>query len=183
MPLSKIISESVDLSDNFNFTGQLQQNGAGIGGDLTPSFYAELSSVQNTSDASDTKIQFNSEIYDTDNAYDTSTYRFTVPSGKAGKYFIFTGTSIYGSVVYSVYDSYLKVYKNGSVFLAEQHYEHDSSPNGSASQHIGRVMDLAVGDYIEVYNYTDTNGGNPQLMGSSGGTNNSTYFGAFKMLI
>jgi len=155
---------------------------ASAGGDNTPSFYAELSSTQNTTDITDTKIQFNSEILDTDSAYDNSTnYRFTVPSGKGGKYFVFTGLSIYGSVAYSVYDSYLKIYKNGSVFLSEQHYEHDGTPNGSVSFHIGRVMDLSAGDYLEVYNYCDVNGGNPQVIGGTG-SSNTAYFGAYKLI-
>ena len=33
MAFSKIIAESMDLTDAYNFTGTLQQNGAGIGGD------------------------------------------------------------------------------------------------------------------------------------------------------
>ena len=155
---------------------------SGVGGDMTPAFYAEASANQNTTDASYTKIQFATEILDTDSAYDNSTnYRFTVPSGEGGKYFVFTGLTVYGSVAYSVYDSYLKVYKNGSHFLTEQHYEHDGSPNGSASFHIGRVMDLSAGDYLEVYNYTDVNGGNPAIQGGTG-SNNCTYFGAYKMI-
>ena len=32
MAFSKIIAESMDLSDSYNFTGTLQQNGASIGG-------------------------------------------------------------------------------------------------------------------------------------------------------
>jgi hypothetical protein len=155
---------------------------SGVGGDNTPAFYAELSASQTIGDAGDVKVQFNTEILDTDSAYDNSTnYRFTVPSGEGGKYFVFTGLTVYGSVAYSVFDTYLKVYKNGSVFLSEQHYEHDSTPNGSASFHIGRVMDLSAGDYLEVYNYCDVNGGNPVLQGGTGNSNN-TYFGAYKLI-
>jgi len=153
------------------------------GGNMTPAFYAERSTVQNTTDATDTKIQFDSEILDTNSAYDNSTnYRFTVPSGEGGKYFVFTGLTLYGFIAYSVYDTYLKVYKNGSVFLAEQHYEHDSTPNGSASFHIGRVMDLSAGDYLEVYNFCDVNGGYPQIFGGTG-VSNGTYFGAYKLIL
>ena len=51
----------------------------------TPAFYAHLSSNQTIGTASYTKVQFDTELFDTDNAYDNSTnYRFTVPSGKAG---------------------------------------------------------------------------------------------------
>ena len=48
----------------------------------TPSFYAALTSNQTISDNTITKIQFNTEVWDTDSAYDNSTnYRFTVPGG------------------------------------------------------------------------------------------------------
>ena len=154
-----------------------------IGGDMTPAFYAELSATQDITDATYEKINFNTEILDTDSAYDNSSnYRFTVPSGEGGKYFIFTGTTIYGSVAYSVYDDYLRIYKNGSVFLTEQHYEHDGSPNGSASFHIGRVMNLSAGDYLEVYLYGDVNGGHVDVQGGTAGSN-CTYFGGYKMLV
>ena len=154
-----------------------------IGGDMTPAFYAELSATQDITDATYEKINFNTEILDTDSAYDNSSnYRFTVPSGEGGKYFIFTGTTIYGSVAYSVYDAYLKVYKNGSHHMTEQHYEHDGSPNGSASFHMGRVMNLSAGDYLEVYLYCDVNGGHVDVQGGTG-SSNCTYFGGYKMLV
>ena len=154
-----------------------------IGGDMTPAFYAELSAGQDITDATYEKINFNTEILDTDSAYDNSSnYRFTVPSGEGGKYFIFTGTTIYGSVAYSVYDAYLKVYKNGSHHMTEQHYEHDGSPNGSASFHMGRVMNLSAGDYLEVYLYCDVNGGHVDVQGGTG-SSNCTYFGGYKMLV
>ena len=154
-----------------------------IGGDMTPAFYAELSAGQDITDANYEKINFNTEILDTDSAYDNSSnYRFTVPSGEGGKYFIFTGTTIYGSVAYSVYDAYLKVYKNGSHHMTEQHYEHDGSPNGSASFHMGRVMNLSAGDYLEVYLYCDVNGGHVDVQGGTG-SSNCTYFGGYKMLV
>jgi hypothetical protein len=60
-------------------------------GDNTPAFMARLSSAQ-TGISSDTwtKVTMDSEIYDTDSAYDHSTnYRFTVPSGEGGKYLIY----------------------------------------------------------------------------------------------
>ena len=154
-----------------------------IGGDMTPAFYAELSAGQDITDATYEKINFNTEILDTDSAYDNSSnYRFTVPSGEGGKYFIFTGTTIYGSVAYSVYDAYLKFYKNGSHHMTEQHYEHDGSPNGSASFHMGRVMNLSAGDYLEVYLYCDVNGGHVDVQGGTG-SSNCTYFGGYKMLV
>ena len=180
------LAEAAASTDEFLISdgGTLKRLDASyIGGDMTPAFYAELSATQDITDATYEKINFNTEILDTDSAYDNSSnYRFTVPSGEGGKYFIFTGTTIYGSVAYSVYDAYLKVYKNGSHHMTEQHYEHDGSPNGSASFHMGRVMNLSAGDYLEVYLYCDVNGGHVDVQGGTG-SSNCTYFGGYKMLV
>ena len=53
----------------------------------TPAFRAYVGSNQTVSDATDTKIALNTEVFDTDSAYDTSNYRFTVPTGEGGKYY------------------------------------------------------------------------------------------------
>ena len=56
--------------------------------DNTPAFSAWLNTNTNIAHDSNVIVVFDSEQYDTDNAYNTSTGVFTVPSGKGGKYFI-----------------------------------------------------------------------------------------------
>ena len=58
----------------------------GIGGNNTPAFNVKISSNQDVSSGTTTVVAFNSEQVDTDNAFNTSNYRF-VPQ-TAGKYFI-----------------------------------------------------------------------------------------------
>ena len=71
---------------------------AGVGGTNTPAFQATLSANQTISHAVETKIQFNSETFDTNSAYDpTTNYRFTVPSGQGGKYFIYVSLNLQGT--------------------------------------------------------------------------------------
>ena len=53
-----------------------------------PAFQITLGSTQTIADASTTKVEFDTEDFDTDNAFDVSAYKFTVPTGKAGKYFL-----------------------------------------------------------------------------------------------
>jgi hypothetical protein len=54
----------------------------------TPSFLAYLGSNQSVSTNTSTKVTIDTEVYDTDNAYDNSTnYRFTPQV--AGKYFVY----------------------------------------------------------------------------------------------
>jgi hypothetical protein len=66
----------------------------GLSGQNYPAFFATMSADQTgIPDSTFTKVQFNTERFDTDSAYDATTnYRFTVPAGKGGKYFFF----IYG---------------------------------------------------------------------------------------
>ena len=152
-----------------------------IGGNNTPAFFAKLGSHQTISDATSTKITFNTEVYDSGNVYDNSSnYRFT--PAVAGKYYVFAGLSLYGTAAFTVMDSYLDLYKNGSVYAREHHYEHDGSPNGSASFYMGRILDLDDNDYIEFFNFTDVTSGSPQIQGGTG-TSNATYFGAYKIII
>ena len=83
MALSKIQSESINLADNFAFTGTV----TGAGESNTPAFlaYTANGQSQTVSDATTTKLDFETELYDTDSAFSSDT-KFTVPSGKAGKY-------------------------------------------------------------------------------------------------
>ena len=56
----------------------------GFGESNKPAFLATMSG-QSVSDNTYTKLEFGTEVVDTDSAYDHSTnYRFTVPSGEGG---------------------------------------------------------------------------------------------------
>ena len=86
MAIDKINSEGLLLSDDFAFTGSV----TGAGEANTPAFSVYKSANFELSDVTETKYEFDTESYDTDNAFDNSSnYRFTVPSGKAGKYFFY----------------------------------------------------------------------------------------------
>ena len=149
---------------------------SGIGGTNTPSWSAKLSSSQTGIGAgSVVKITFNSEIFDTDNAYDPSTnYRFTVPSGKAGKYFVTAFLDWRSST--NARSTYTFIYKNGGTviqsgyFLTSQYFQNDQVCSSMASA----VLDLAVGDYIEVYG--------TRYDGTSQTVTTDSYFSGFKLI-
>ncbi len=90
---NNIINESSDTitigasGDTVNVVGTLQNNGVGVGGTNTPAFQATAPGDQSYSDDVMTVIPANTEEYDTDSAYNTSTYRFTPQT--AGKYFCY----------------------------------------------------------------------------------------------
>jgi len=97
--------------DTTNIVGTLQNNGSAVGGTNTPAFFARCSTQQSISNTTITKIQFDTEIYDTDSAYDNSSnYRFT--PGVAGKYNFTMSVSL--DDVGDQKEFYLYIYKNGS---------------------------------------------------------------------
>ena len=67
----------------------------------TPAFLAFPSGNQTISAGAFTKMNFATEKYDTDSAFDTSTSLFTVPSGKAGKYFFYASVCWLNSSAWS----------------------------------------------------------------------------------
>tara|TARA_R100000808_G_C2113573_1_gene126915 strand:- start:46 stop:600 length:555 start_codon:yes stop_codon:yes gene_type:complete len=137
----------------------------GFGGDNTPAFFAYASSNTNIASDTNTKIALNSEYYDTDNAFDTSNYRFTVPSGEGGKYQISFATSIKSDADKTVSS---KVYINGSYVDIKGLTVYSSIVNtgSSASATSSAVIELSAGDYIELYGHHD---------GSSTEINNKNY--------
>ena len=55
--------------------------------DATPRWLAYVGSAQALSSNSNSTYEFDTEVYDSDSAFDTGTYKFTVPVGEAGVYF------------------------------------------------------------------------------------------------
>jgi hypothetical protein len=89
-----------------------------------------------------TKAVWDSEYYDTDSAF--SSGRFTVPSSKAGKYFFASTVSMQNSLA----EINIDLYKNGSSYWRGNAIQ---GSNVASAMSVSGVMDLAVGDYVEVY--------------------------------
>ena len=181
MAFSKIIAESMDLSDAYNFTGTLQQNGASIGGTNTPAFFAYLSSNTNVTGATATKITFDSELYDTDSAYDVSNGRFTVPSNEAGKYLV--SSAIWCAQAGGEGKLYLggvRLYKNGSLFMYSQtdfNTAGDDSANNYGATFVAPI-NLAASDYLEIYAIVGAHTGQTQVFSGTA----STWFSVQKLI-
>jgi len=152
----------------------------GFGSDNTPMFMAYMSTdTSGLSDGVHTKVAIDTELVDTDSAYDTSAYRFTVPSGAAGKYYIFANIAA-GSAAFKFYYGQVSIYKNGSSWAV--HSSNDATGYGTnKTMTISSIMDLSVADYIEVYGMVNTHDGTAYgiyNMGSNGVSN----FGGFKLI-
>lgn len=127
---------------------------AAAGGDNGPSFSAYLSSSQSVSVGTFTKVQANTEDWDTNTAYNTTNYRFTPQT--AGYYVV----SVNGYVsLGSPDDSALwYTYKNGSAYKITAG---NSKPFGGNSSYFGGSCQVYLNgstDYIEMYAYFNNAG-------------------------
>ncbi len=109
-----------------------------------------------------TNITFDAENFDTDGFHSnvTNNTRMTVPSGKAGKYLL-SGFVAYGSNSSGV--RLVRLQKNGSTF---NYFSSAPFSGDTNTVNLNYVIDLAVGDYIELNAY-QSSGGNLSIESSS----------------
>ena len=106
-----------------------------------------------------------------DTAYDTSTQTFTVPVGKAGKYYV-EATCVPGSGAVSVmYAVGVAIYLNTAVKRLGS-FNMSNSAGHKMTAYVSAILDLAEGDDLEVYGYGDMSSGTPAFYQgiTSGGT-------------
>jgi len=122
----------------------------------TPSFKVILASAQSIAHNTSTVVAYDTEIYDTDNAISSGV--FTVPSGKAGKYFFtaiggFNSSNVIPNVTLglSKNDETSTSATNGNFSLIE--YRHLGSGNANTHHCVTTTFDLAVGDTVKVRIY------------------------------
>ena len=171
MAISKVQSESINLADNFAFTGTV--TGAGETNDC--SWRVTMASNQNIPNNTDTLVNYDTVVFDTDSGYNTTNKAYTVPSGKGGKYFIECRIlhGPYGDNSGEFADVYIQ--KNSSIFAAERHVvEGDMSRAGTLSCYT--IQNLSAGDVIRVVMYF--NQGDTRAINAS---TNYTHFTGFRI--
>jgi hypothetical protein len=174
MAITKIQSESLNLADTYDFTGTV----TGAGGDNTPAFYAYGTAEQYISNGTWTKVNFGTEVFDTDNNFDNSSMRFTPTT--AGKYLCsFTVESTWGGSV-GGNQIYTKFYKNGSSIegIVRRMSFNDYYNNGSLDLIMTQSQSVIIdfngsSDYLEVFHLSSAT--SPYLEAGSN-------FGAFKLI-
>ena len=169
MAIDKIQSESINLADNFAFTGTV----TGAGESNTPAWFANKTDTTSIANTTTVKATFNVEIVDTDSAFASST--FTVPSGKAGKYYVFGSTQFDSNINDGKYNVAF-IYINGSI-QAKGVLNHGVSGQAVATK-VSAIFDLSVGDTVELY-ARHNNGDTINLRGEAG--EKTTYFGGYKI--
>ena len=171
-----------DGAGSFTASSSLASSVQSVGGiQNTPAFFAyRTTSDQSITQDTATKIQFQTELYDTNLAYDTSNYRFTVPAGQAGKYYLHSHAWLRGTDVSMMNYFMFFFYKNGNAFWCD-HTNFTNNDIRSFGANISATVDLSVGDYIEVYARININSGNPQIGQAESGAP-TTWFSGYKLI-
>lgn len=123
-------------------------------------FSAYANTATTLASTANTKVTFDVEEYDTNNAFSSS--RFTAPV--AGYY------QINASVFYAatVTGALLTVYKNDAQYKCGNY---DTASVGTPIVNVNTIVDLNVGDYVEIQAYNGNGSTAPTQVGSA-----YTYF-------
>jgi len=136
-----------------------------------PAFSVRRNSNQGIAHNTDTKVLWNTEIFDVGGHFDNGTNsRFTAPV--AGKYLFLGHLYIYNTLQVEA-----KIYKNGSI------YKRFSGPVGSGGNDNPNgidfldIVDLSVNDYVEIfaYHYRNADTGSASIYG--GGNKETSFVG------
>jgi hypothetical protein len=143
----------------------------------TPAFEAYSTADQTISDDVYTKVQFDTERFDTDNCYDNTTnYRFTPTV--AGKYFIYAFARLASTSSTGVEQADIGIYKNGSQVL-------NSGNNFDANdikQHTAVINGVITfngsSDYLEIFARINVIAGTPTIQDFN---EKNVIFGAYRI--
>ena len=148
----------------------------------TPAFLAKMSANQDITSATDTKMQFDTEVYDTDSKYDHSTnYRFTPTV--AGTYFFYSQVHGMSNNNSEVGDIIFSLKKNGThIYLARNNFQNNRPNQISTNLQVTDVANTT--DYYEIFMYFSDHSGNPTMDAQIGGAFNNgvaSFFGGYKL--
>jgi len=146
----------------------------GLTGQNYPAFRVSLSSNTQVTDSVTTTVPFDTEIFDTDSAFDTTTnYDFTVPSGKAGKYF-FTFTATCDDDVETWDRAIIYISTGGTDFVISD-ISQDTTRNITFTG--SQIFDLSDGATVTArVNLQTSFGSTPEINGV-----NQTFFSGFRI--
>tara|TARA_R100000773_G_C4144480_1_gene69383 strand:- start:71 stop:595 length:525 start_codon:yes stop_codon:yes gene_type:complete len=127
-----------------------------------PAFFVSLGSAQSIGNSSRTVLQLDTVDYDTNSLYSTSTYRFTVTTGFAGKYWFAVASR---NNNWTSNRHILYITKNGSSFAENE----QGSAGSYHSNFLSATIDMAVGDYVSAEFFQDA-GSSKEVSGDFSGT-------------
>ena len=143
---------------------------------LYPGFHAsKASGDQSLSDDTNTKLTFDTELFDSDNDFATPAFTPTV----AGKYYLYAQAYLANDNA-DIGLIELAIYKNGSLAAFHQHDHRTEMVGYNQIPNIMTIVDAnGSSDYFEVYAKADvSSASNLKVYGSADGY---TYFGGYRI--
>ena len=135
----------------------------------TPAFSVYRNGTQSISHNTYTKVQYNTENFDTDNTFDNSTnYRFT--PAFSGKSYLVASIRLFGTDDFNNY--ILEIHKNGTAVLRQQnsHWHYESAL-------VSGIVTHDTNDYFEVFVMQQSGSSLDVMSGSM-----VTYFMGYKLI-
>ena len=163
-------------------SGETLALGSGVTSKMNhPAFFAYKDATSNLTDATYTTVVCNVETLDTDNGYDTSTGKYTIPvAGKYSVYFGAQGKADGNGRCERVICRLLRERSGQSDFYVG-YGEVDFRGNAARSASVASTScyEFNQGDILYPQIYVDVNAGTPTVQGSS--SIYITYIGAYRI--
>lgn len=171
---SKLSNSSITLNGSAVSLG----GSATVGGSMTPSFEAILGTNQSVTQAAQTKVAVNTEIYDTDGCYDTSNYRFTPTT--AGKYFVYGAINMTPSANNALLEAMTSFRFNGTRTRSSYFQSNTGTYDVAYNPFLTEVLTFnGSSDYVELWGRAS---GSSSVQRFTKEHEDGTYFGAFRIL-
>jgi hypothetical protein len=132
----------------------------------TPAFFAYKSSSQDLTSGVTTKVTFDTEVFDTDSAYDAANSKFVVPSGEAGKYVFNLAILTTCPEATNRFDRALYFYYVNGVDTARWITDFRTGYGSQFTSNANIILDLNESDYVEAYCQFVVTAGTARLNGS-----------------
>ena len=148
-----------------------------------PAFEVHLSASQALTDDTNTKIQWDTKVFDTDSIYNTTDYKATIPSGKGGKYFVYVQGQCQGDgTTGEILDTSMQIYKNGTS-ITRTTFGGDTTATADRNTFLTTytVLDLSAGDYLEIYALINSVSGTTSFRNAFSTTQIQSRFGAYRI--
>ena len=147
---------------------------SGFGGVNAPAFEAYNSADQSISNATWTKMQVDTERFDT--AGNFASHRFTPTT--AGKYFVYAKATL-KLPDYTIYSHRLAIYKNGSGYMYSEGTINSNNTLAFPMSVYSTIDMNGSTDYVEIYGYLEKHGGTDGVFESS---SPQSIFGAYRII-
>ena len=148
----------------------------------TPAFAVRLSANQTgLADNVPTTVEFDTVEIDTDSAFNTSTYTFTVPTGKGGVYVLIANCHFNHSGQINFNDT--TIVKNGTGIRTVRFNSRSGDYEDEGSEIITTIETLAAGDAITIKaNANSGDGTVTQLNGGATADTPTSFFRGFRLI-